>query len=93
MVSASISYDKAGATSLVVGSNKSIVGVGSKGVIQGKGLRLPATSKNVIIQNVHITVSRRILITWFLADRHRTSTPAMSGAEMPSSSKAMTASG
>ncbi|KAI8242671.1 putative pectin lyase F [Colletotrichum sp. SAR 10_96] len=55
MVSASISYDKAGATSLVVGSNKSIVGVGSKGVIQGKGLRLPATSKNVIIQNVHIT--------------------------------------
>ncbi|KAI8252592.1 putative pectin lyase F [Colletotrichum sp. SAR 10_77] len=55
MVSASVSYDKAGATSLVVGSNKSIVGVGSKGVIQGKGLRLPATSKNVIIQNVHIT--------------------------------------
>ncbi|KAJ5012341.1 putative pectin lyase F [Colletotrichum sp. SAR 10_99] len=40
MVSASISYDKAGATSLVVGS---------------KGLRLPATPKNVIIQNVHIT--------------------------------------
>ncbi|KAF9872355.1 pectin lyase [Colletotrichum karsti] len=55
MVAAQITYDKAGATNLPVGSNKSIVGVGSKGVIQGKGLKLPKTSKNVIIQNVHIT--------------------------------------
>ncbi|KAH6970584.1 pectin lyase [Ilyonectria sp. MPI-CAGE-AT-0026] len=55
MQATTITYDKAGTTNLVVGSNKSIVGSGSKGIIQGKGLRLPATSKNVIIQNVHIT--------------------------------------
>ncbi|KAL0930322.1 pectin lyase [Colletotrichum truncatum] len=53
--SAKITYDKAGTTALTVGPNKSIVGVGSQGVISGKGLKLPKTSKNVIIQNVHIT--------------------------------------
>ena len=57
MVQTSITWDKAGQTPLVVGSNKSIVGVGSKGIIIGKGLRLPATTTNVIIQNIHITVS------------------------------------
>lgn len=36
-------------------SNKSIVGVGSTGVIRGKGLRLVNGVSNVIIQNVHIT--------------------------------------
>lgn len=61
MVQTSITWDKAGATPLVVGSNKSIVGVGNKGVIIGKGLRLPATTTNVIIQNIHITVSCRLL--------------------------------
>ncbi|TEA16853.1 putative pectin lyase F [Colletotrichum sidae] len=55
MVATQMTYDKAGATNLKVGSNKSIVGVGSKGVIQGKGLVIPKTSKNVIIQNIHIT--------------------------------------
>ncbi|KAM3074917.1 hypothetical protein ACMFMG_008323 [Clarireedia jacksonii] len=55
MISTSISYDKAGVTPLVVGSNKSIVGVGNGDVITGKGLHLPNTSKNVIIQKVHIT--------------------------------------
>ncbi|KAH9208515.1 pectin lyase B [Leptodontidium sp. 2 PMI_412] len=55
MVATTITWDKAGATALVVGSNKSIVGVGTKGVIIGKGLRLPATTTNVVIQNIHIT--------------------------------------
>ena len=38
-----------------VGSNKSIIGVGNKGVIRGKGLRMANGAKNVIIQNSHIT--------------------------------------
>lgn len=52
----SIKYDAAGVTPLVVASNKSLVGVGSKGIIMGKGLRLPSTTTNVIIQNIHLTV-------------------------------------
>ncbi|KAJ6087784.1 hypothetical protein N7467_006698 [Penicillium canescens] len=47
-------YDKAGIEGINVASNKSIVGVGSNGVIRGKGLRLTGVS-NVIIQNIHIT--------------------------------------
>ncbi|EKG09694.1 Pectate lyase/Amb allergen [Macrophomina phaseolina MS6] len=50
----SVTYDRAGTLALKVNSNKSIVGVGNKGVIRGKGLRL-AGAKNVIIQNIHIT--------------------------------------
>ncbi|OAL55386.1 pectin lyase-like protein [Pyrenochaeta sp. DS3sAY3a] len=49
-----ITYDAAGPNPLKVGSNKSIVGVGSKGVLKGKGLRLNG-AKNVIIQNIFIT--------------------------------------
>ena len=37
--------------------NKSIVGVGNKGVIRGKGFRLVNNVKNIIIQNVHFTAS------------------------------------
>ncbi|KAH7418856.1 pectin lyase [Cadophora sp. MPI-SDFR-AT-0126] len=55
MLSTTITYDVAGATPLVVASSKTILGVGSAGIIQGKGLRLPATTTNVIIQNIHIT--------------------------------------
>lgn len=51
----SVTYDKAGLAGINVGSNKSIVGVGSKGVIRGKGLRMANGAKNVIIQNIHIT--------------------------------------
>ncbi|KAK2753983.1 pectin lyase [Colletotrichum kahawae] len=36
-------------------NNKSLVGVGSKGVIQGKGIHLAKGTKNIIIQNVHFT--------------------------------------
>ncbi|KAF4344892.1 pectin lyase precursor [Fusarium beomiforme] len=49
-----VRYDKAGILGITVGSNKSLIGVGSKGVIRGKGLRI-INAKNVIIQNVHIT--------------------------------------
>ncbi|KAH7117921.1 pectin lyase A precursor [Dendryphion nanum] len=51
----SVTYDTAGVAGLTVGSNKSIIGVGSKGVIRGKGLRIANGAKNVIIQNIHIT--------------------------------------
>ncbi|KAG5661241.1 hypothetical protein KAF25_005363 [Fusarium avenaceum] len=50
-----VKYDKAALNPIVVGSNKSLVGVGSKGVIKGKGLYIAKGAKNVIIQNVHIT--------------------------------------
>ncbi|KAI9162828.1 Pectin lyase 1 [Paramyrothecium foliicola] len=51
----SITYDKAGITGITVGSNKSLVGKGSSGVIRGKGLRIRGGVSNIIIQNVHIT--------------------------------------
>lgn len=51
----SVTYDKAGISGINVGSNKSIVGEGDKGVIRGKGLRVANGAKNIIIQNVHIT--------------------------------------
>ncbi|KAL3456586.1 pectin lyase fold/virulence factor [Aspergillus heterothallicus] len=51
----SCTYDNAGKTPLDVGSNKSIVGVGSRGVLRGKGLRVRGGASNVIIQNIHIT--------------------------------------
>ncbi|KAH8431987.1 uncharacterized protein LDX57_009634 [Aspergillus melleus] len=48
-------YDNAGLEGLEVASHKSIVGVGSAGVLRGKGLRLTSGVNNVIIQNIHIT--------------------------------------
>ncbi|PYH78618.1 pectin lyase-like protein [Aspergillus uvarum CBS 121591] len=51
----SCTYDNAAKSPLDVGSNKSIVGVGSKGVLKGKGLRVRGGNSNVIIQNIHIT--------------------------------------
>ncbi|KAI0134258.1 pectin lyase 1 [Xylariales sp. AK1849] len=50
----SVSYDKAGVLGITVGSNKSLLGVGTSGVIKGKGLRIISAS-NVIIQNIQIT--------------------------------------
>ena len=50
-----VTYDKAALTPLEVKSNKSIVGVGSAGVLRGIGLRLANGVRNVIIQNIHIT--------------------------------------
>lgn len=48
-------YDNAGLEGLEVASHKSIVGIGSAGVLRGKGLRLTNGANNVIIQNIHIT--------------------------------------
>ncbi|CAN9274670.1 unnamed protein product [Alternaria alternata] len=49
-----VSYDKAGLYGINMGSNKSLIGVGNKGVIRGRGLRI-AKAKNIIIQNIHFT--------------------------------------
>ncbi|KAF5001730.1 hypothetical protein FDECE_10863 [Fusarium decemcellulare] len=49
-----VKYDKASYLGMPVGSNKSLVGVGNKGVLLGKGLRFNAGAKNIIIQNIHI---------------------------------------
>ena len=50
-----VTYDNAGTNPIKVGSNKSLVGSGSSGVIKGKGLRLANGVSNVIIQNIAIT--------------------------------------
>lgn len=49
----SVTYDKAGTVGIDVASRKTIIGVGSSGVIKGKGLRLITGVSNVIIQNIH----------------------------------------
>lgn len=49
------SYDTAGQQGIDVASNKSIVGVGSDGVIKGRGLRFTNDVSNIIVQNVHLT--------------------------------------
>ncbi|PYH49600.1 polysaccharide lyase family 1 protein [Aspergillus saccharolyticus JOP 1030-1] len=53
--SVSVTYDNAGILGITVGSNKSIIGVGTTGVIKGRGLRLVSGAENVIIQNIAIT--------------------------------------
>ncbi|KAM0713388.1 hypothetical protein Q7P37_010350 [Cladosporium fusiforme] len=50
-----VTYDVAGASAITVASNKSIVGVGDKGVVRGKGFRVVNGASNVIFQNFHIT--------------------------------------
>ncbi|KAK6532170.1 hypothetical protein TWF694_003330 [Orbilia ellipsospora] len=49
------SWDTAGRTQMKVASNKSIIGVGSSGIIMGKGLALTGGVSNIIIQNVWFT--------------------------------------
>ncbi|PNS14724.1 hypothetical protein CAC42_1746 [Sphaceloma murrayae] len=51
----SVSYDNAGILGITVASKKTIIGVGSSGVIKGKGLRIVSGASNIIIQNIHIT--------------------------------------
>ncbi|GMF21121.1 unnamed protein product [Phytophthora fragariaefolia] len=51
--SVQVSYDNAAKSPLVVASDKTLVGEGTKGVLNGKGLVI--TGSNVIIQNIHIT--------------------------------------
>ncbi|OJJ45081.1 hypothetical protein ASPZODRAFT_70393 [Penicilliopsis zonata CBS 506.65] len=50
-----VEYYTAGVLGITVGSNKSIVGSGTSGVIKGKGLRIVSGAENVIIQNIAIT--------------------------------------
>ncbi|PWN53421.1 pectin lyase-like protein [Violaceomyces palustris] len=49
-----VSYDKAGVHGLIVKDRKTIVGLGRGATIRGKGLRF-YKSKDVILQNVHLT--------------------------------------
>ncbi|KAI4649695.1 hypothetical protein J4E93_004015 [Alternaria ventricosa] len=51
----SITYDAGAETAMKVGSNKSILGVGGKGVIKGRGLSIAKDASNVIIQGVAFT--------------------------------------
>jgi pectin lyase len=51
----SITYDAAGTLGITVGSDKSIIGDGSKGIIKGKGLRIVNGAQNVILQNIQIS--------------------------------------
>ncbi|POM67179.1 Pectate lyase/amb allergen [Phytophthora palmivora] len=48
-----ITYDKAATTGLPVASDKTLVGEGTEGVLNGKGLSIKGS--NVIVQNIHIT--------------------------------------
>ncbi|KAG7393058.1 hypothetical protein PHYBOEH_006200 [Phytophthora boehmeriae] len=48
-----VTYDNAAKTALVVAGDKTLVGEGTKGVLNGKGLLIQGS--NVIVQNIHIT--------------------------------------
>ncbi|QSZ28838.1 hypothetical protein DSL72_003343 [Monilinia vaccinii-corymbosi] len=50
----SVTYDNAGVLGIAVTSDKTLIGVGSSGIIQGKGLRIVSGAKNIIIQNIKI---------------------------------------
>lgn len=52
--SESYEWDTAGVTGIYVHSNKTIIGVGSEGILLGKGLRMVDVS-NIIVQNIMIT--------------------------------------
>ncbi|ETP41191.1 hypothetical protein F442_11598 [Phytophthora nicotianae P10297] len=48
-----VTYDKAAITPLSISSDKTLIGEGTKGVLNGKGILIKGS--NVIIQNIHIT--------------------------------------
>ncbi|QRO01887.1 RICIN domain-containing protein [Archangium violaceum] len=50
-----ITYDAAGQTPLLVGSNKTLIGIGANAGIKGKGLIVKGGTSNVIIRNLSIT--------------------------------------
>ncbi|CAD6447271.1 855f46aa-30b4-48e2-91f7-240db3e0f69b [Sclerotinia trifoliorum] len=50
----SVTYDAAGPEGITVASHKTLIGQGSTGVIQGKGLRIVGGATNVIVQNIKI---------------------------------------
>jgi pectin lyase len=51
----SVTYDNAATTPIDVASDKTILGVGTSGVIKGKGLRFTNDVSNIIVQNIEIT--------------------------------------
>ncbi|BAE64564.1 pectin lyase F [Aspergillus flavus] len=48
-------WDTAAKTPIDVASHKTIIGVGNKGIIKGKGLRFRGGATNIIVQNIQIT--------------------------------------
>lgn len=50
-----VSFDNAGRQPLLIGSNKTLLGVGRNGSIKGRGLLVSGGNSNVIIQNISIT--------------------------------------
>jgi pectin lyase len=50
-----VTYDAAGVAPLLVGSNKTVIGVGGGGVLRGKGLTLRGGVSNIVIRNLTIT--------------------------------------
>jgi len=50
-----VSYDEAGRKPLLVGSNKTLIGVGRNGAIKGKGLAIKGGVHNVVIRNLTIS--------------------------------------
>lgn len=52
-VKETVTYYKAAKQPIKVGSNKTILGIGSKGIIKGKGLSFGG--KNVIVQNIQVS--------------------------------------
>ncbi|KAG2511715.1 hypothetical protein JM16_008152 [Phytophthora kernoviae] len=48
-----VTYDKAAKTPMIVASDKTLVGEGTNGVLDGRGIEI--TGSNVIVQNIHIT--------------------------------------
>ncbi|RLN72491.1 hypothetical protein BBJ28_00004558 [Nothophytophthora sp. Chile5] len=59
--SVTVTYDNAALTPLTVASNKTIRGIGTTGVLIGKGLWL--NGDNIIVQNIHITELNRHLVS------------------------------
>ncbi|KAG6959287.1 hypothetical protein JG688_00010131 [Phytophthora aleatoria] len=80
-VKVEITYDNASKNMLSVRSNKTLRGVGKKGVLKGKGLKLEGD--NIIIQNVHITELNAHFLNNYI---HSTSgrSPKIIGASSPS---------
>lgn len=54
-LSSQATWPKAPRTPIDVGSDKTILGLGDKATIKGKGLRIRGGARNVIIQNIAIT--------------------------------------
>lgn len=47
-----VTFDKAGASALAIGSNKTLVGIGNGATIRGKGVSVTQGASNVIIRNL-----------------------------------------